>query len=274
MRGNCSGLPMPSVPFFCSWPDAFGPCQFEYNTSDAFEFSCRPASLPETFRPEPAGVRAYLTGFPETALQNSKRLSRERGLSIAAPSTARWMICLRCRYAIQPHGLLYATLCEFQTQAVLPDAEDASAIIGIVGINGQFKIEARLNHAPLHEEAMVAMVGAADRSRRRVCPVTGVRLTGCRKRPPTLFSPRKNPQHTPESMPPVFFSSAASLGGLFEPPEDPSPTWCGGAARFSIFIEQSNGISHSGDMSPLTKIQSALAKPFMPAVFFLSGSRV
>jgi hypothetical protein len=37
---------------------------------------------------------------------------------------------------------------------VLPESEDASAIIGIVGINGQFKIEARLNHAPLDEEAM------------------------------------------------------------------------------------------------------------------------
>ncbi len=43
------------------------------------------------------------------------------------------------------------------------------------------------------------------------------------------------------------------------------------AARFGICIEQSNGISHSNGMSPLTKIQSVLAKPFMPAVFFLSG---
>jgi len=37
---------------------------------------------------------------------------------------------------------------------LLPDAEDASAILGIVGVNGQFKIEARLNRAPLHEDAM------------------------------------------------------------------------------------------------------------------------
>jgi hypothetical protein len=44
-----------------------------------------------------------------------------------------------------------------------------------------------------------------------------------------------------------------------------------GRSTIQYFIEQSSGISHSGDMSPLTKIQSALAKPFMPAVFFLSG---
>ncbi|MBI3357512.1 MAG: DUF2914 domain-containing protein [Nitrospirae bacterium] len=43
------------------------------------------------------------------------------------------------------------------------------------------------------------------------------------------------------------------------------------AARFSIFVEQSSGISHSGDVSPIGKIQSLIAKPFMPAVFFLSG---
>ncbi|MBH0201803.1 MAG: DUF2914 domain-containing protein [Nitrospira sp.] len=36
-------------------------------------------------------------------------------------------------------------------------------------------------------------------------------------------------------------------------------------------IEPSNEISHSHGMSPLEKVQSLLAKPFMPAVFFLSG---
>ena len=28
----------PRTPLFCSWPDAFGPSQFEYNSPDAFEF--------------------------------------------------------------------------------------------------------------------------------------------------------------------------------------------------------------------------------------------
>jgi hypothetical protein len=42
-------------------------------------------------------------------------------------------------------------------------------------------------------------------------------------------------------------------------------------ARFGVFVEESNGISESGGMSPFAKLQSVLAKPFMPAVFFLCG---
>ncbi len=56
--------------------------------------------------------------------------------------------------AIGPDGILYATLCEFQTQTLLPDRGDASAIIGIVGGHEQFKVEVRLNQAPLPEDDM------------------------------------------------------------------------------------------------------------------------
>jgi hypothetical protein len=56
--------------------------------------------------------------------------------------------------AIEPDGRLYTTLCEFNTQALLPEGEEASAIIGIVGFNGGFQIEARLNRAPLKEGLM------------------------------------------------------------------------------------------------------------------------
>jgi hypothetical protein len=38
-----------------------------------------------------------------------------------------------------------------------------------------------------------------------------------------------------------------------------------------IFVAQSLQISESEGMSPLTRIQTVLAKPFMPAVFFFSG---
>ncbi len=37
------------------------------------------------------------------------------------------------------------------------------------------------------------------------------------------------------------------------------------------FIDKTRRVSHSRGMSPLAKVQSILAKPFMPAVFFLSG---
>jgi hypothetical protein len=144
----------PSIPFFCSWPDAFGPCQFEYNTVDAFEFLVPASKLAATYAPEPAGVRAYLTGFSEEALEEFQ--------AIEPKPRSVYRCSVHCPLddlpevldAIQPDGRLYSTFCEFQTQELLPDAADASAIIGIVGYNGQFQIEARLNRAPLKEDAM------------------------------------------------------------------------------------------------------------------------
>ncbi|MBI3357511.1 MAG: hypothetical protein HY038_12220 [Nitrospirae bacterium] len=144
----------PSIPFFCSWPDAFGPCQFEYNTSDAFEFLVPASKLAETFGPELAGVRAYLTGFSEEALTEFQAI--ESGVRFAYRCSVHCPLddLPEVLDAIQPDGRLYATLCEFQTQELLPEGEDASAIIGIVGFNGEFQIEIRLNRAPLNEEAM------------------------------------------------------------------------------------------------------------------------
>jgi hypothetical protein len=60
----------------------------------------------------------------------------------------------KIRSAIGPDGRLYSTLCEFQTQELIPEVEDASAIIGIVGYERGFHIEARLNRAPLREDLM------------------------------------------------------------------------------------------------------------------------
>jgi len=56
--------------------------------------------------------------------------------------------------AVAPQGRLYTTLCEFQTQELLPEGEDASAIVGIVGVAGGFQLEVRLNRAPLPEDQM------------------------------------------------------------------------------------------------------------------------
>ncbi len=145
----------PSIPFFCSWPDAFGPCQFEYNSSDAYEFLVSASKLAATFGPEAAGVRTYLTGFSEEAL--TKFQSIEPGARLVYRCSVHCPLdeLPEVLDAIQPDGRLYATLCEFQTTDLLPAGEDASAIIGIVGANGQFQIEARLNRAPLEDHAMV-----------------------------------------------------------------------------------------------------------------------
>ncbi len=144
----------PATPFFCSWPDAFGPSQFEYNTTDAFEFLVPASKLAATIVPELAGVRAYLTGFSEEALTEFQAI--ESGARFAYRCSVHCPLdeLPEVLAAIQPDGRLYATLCEFQTRVVIPEGEDASAIIGIVGQNGQFQIEVRLNRASLAEEAM------------------------------------------------------------------------------------------------------------------------
>jgi hypothetical protein len=143
-----------ATPFFCSWPDAFGPCQFEYNSSDAYEFLVPASKLASTFGPQLAGVRTYLTGFSEPALKE---------FEMVQPGAAYAYRCsVHCSLdelpevlgAIKPHGRLYATLCEFQTQELLPQGGDASAIVGIVGSGSGFQLEMRLNSAPLREEVM------------------------------------------------------------------------------------------------------------------------
>jgi hypothetical protein len=145
-----------SIPFFCSWPDAFGPCQFEYNTTDAFQFLVPASKLAQTFAPEPAAVRAYLTGFSEDALSDFQTIEPDPGMAYRCSVHCPLDELPEILAIIQPEGRLYATLCEFQTQVLLPDGEDASAIIGIVGDNGAFHIEARLNRAPLAEDLMAA----------------------------------------------------------------------------------------------------------------------
>jgi hypothetical protein len=142
------------VPFFCSWPDAFGPCQFEFNTSDAFEFLVPASRLAATHGSVPATVRAYLTGFSEPALEEFQAVSPGARAAYRCSAHCPLDDLPEVLQAIEPAGRLYATLCEFQTQRLLPDDADASAIIGIVGAEGGFQIEVRLNRAPLSEEAV------------------------------------------------------------------------------------------------------------------------
>jgi hypothetical protein len=148
LRSEESGLPL-----FLSWPDAFGPCQFEYNAHDPVPLLVAAGRLAQTFGPEPAPVRIYLTGFPEPALREF--------VNVASPGGMAYRISIHCRLGeipsvlsvIRPAGRLYATLCEFQTRTFLPEADDAWAIVGAVGSEEGFRIEARLNRAPLPDDS-------------------------------------------------------------------------------------------------------------------------
>ena len=149
------------VPFFCSWPDAFGPCQFEFNSPDAFEFLVPATRLAATYGGEPATIRAYLTGFSDPALEEFQAV--QAGARYAYRCSAHCPLgeLPDMLQAIAPAGRLYATLCEFQTQGLLPDGAEAWAIVGIMGVEGGgFQIEVRLNRAPLPENEMAGWVEA------------------------------------------------------------------------------------------------------------------
>lgn len=143
-----------SVPFFCSWPDAFGPCQFEFNTSDPYEFLVPASRLASTWGSDPARVRAYLTGFSEEALETFAAVEPGARLGYRCSVHCALDEIPEVLTAIAPAGRLYTTLCEFPTSTLLPDREDASAVVGLVGADGAFQLEARLNRAPLAEEQM------------------------------------------------------------------------------------------------------------------------
>lgn len=139
---------------FCSWPDAFGPCQFEYNFPDAFEFLVPAGRLAATFGGKPAVVRAYLTGFSEAALREFETTGPGARFAYRCSIHGQLLDLPELLSVIRPDGRLYTTLCEFQTQELFPNTNNAWVIIGAAGMGSGYKIEARLNRAPLPENEM------------------------------------------------------------------------------------------------------------------------
>ena len=133
---------------FCSWPDAFGPCQIESTCSDPYLLFVPAARLAATV-PEPLTVRTYLTGFGESALAEFAAVQPAVRLAYRCSAHCSFDELPDMLGVVGPTGRLYATVCEFQTQSVLPSAPEASAIVGVVGQDDHFQIEVRLNRAPL-----------------------------------------------------------------------------------------------------------------------------
>lgn len=138
-----------------SWPDAFGPCQFEYVVLDRYELLVPAARLVSKTGTRPGLVRTFLSGFPRDVLEQFHRLQPQstmlyrgyiRGVLEDLPEIVR---------SIQPHGRALVNICEFATREIAP-GEEAHAVVGIIGSRSGFGIEVRLNRAPLPEEAMGA----------------------------------------------------------------------------------------------------------------------
>jgi hypothetical protein len=97
-----------------------------------------------------------LTGFSEEALAEFQTIEPAARLAYRCSVHCPLDELPEVLDAIRPDGRLYATLCEFHTQDLLPEGKEASAIIGLVGSHTGFGIEIRLNKAPLNEDAMAA----------------------------------------------------------------------------------------------------------------------
>ncbi len=141
------------TPLFCSWPDAFGPCQFELNSPDPFEFLVSASQLAATYSQPADQVRVYLTGFSQQALRDFQRPSADTRLMYRCSLHCQLDEIPEIFSILKSCGRMYGSLAEFQTASVLPDGVDASAIVGLVGSEGRFRLEIRLNQHPLsHKE--------------------------------------------------------------------------------------------------------------------------
>ena len=145
--------PRQDTPLFCSWPDAFGPCQFELNSPDVYEFLVPASQLAVTNQERPATVRTYMTGFSEKELQDFQSLETNKRSVYRCSAHNAFKDIPDILGILDQSGRLYSTLCEFQSETVLPEGKDVSAIIGIVATRGQFRIEVRLSQSPLTLES-------------------------------------------------------------------------------------------------------------------------
>ena len=137
-----------------SWPDAFGPGQFEYNSSDPYEFLVPASRLAASCQNRAVTVRSYLTGFPESVLEKFVEIDCEPRSAYRCSLHSPLEDLSEIQSLIGSDGRLYATLCEFQTNQFLPKNLNAWAIIGVVGRSDGFRIEVRLNRSPVKLEEM------------------------------------------------------------------------------------------------------------------------
>ena len=143
-----------------SWPDAFGPCQFEYIVSDRYELLVPAARFVSKVGIKPAVIRTFLSGFPREILDEFHQLQPESKMLYRGYIHAPMDDLPQVVQSMIPHGRALLNLCEFGTRQVLPTAEESYAVVGVIGSESGFKVEVRLNRAPLPEDEMEAWMKA------------------------------------------------------------------------------------------------------------------
>jgi hypothetical protein len=143
-----------------SWPDAFGPCQFEYIVSDRYELLVPSARFVSKVGVAPAMIRTFLSGFPKEVLDEFHRLQPESKMLYRGYIHAPLNDLPAVVEAMAPNGRALVNLCEFGSRTILPQGEESSVVVGVIGCESGFKIEVRLNRAPLPEEEMEEWLNA------------------------------------------------------------------------------------------------------------------
>lgn len=148
------GVPMvgsaePGCRIAGSWPDAFGPCQFEYVVLDRYELLVPAARLVDRLGVSPATLRSFLSGWSPEALAEFRRLQPAAKLLYRGFVHAPLADLAAIAEAVAPRGRALATLCEFRSPDLLPGAREAYAVIGAIGSCEGFTVEIRLNRMPL-----------------------------------------------------------------------------------------------------------------------------
>jgi hypothetical protein len=141
-----------------SWPDAFGPCQFEYAVMDRYELLVPAARLVERLGIRPGELRTFLSGWSPDALAAFHRLQPATTLLYRGFVHARLTELPAIVSAVAPRGRVLATLCEFRTPELLPDANEAYAVIGAIASRDGVTVEVRLNRKPLPASRVAAWI--------------------------------------------------------------------------------------------------------------------
>ena len=148
------GLPMvgsaePGCRISGSWPDAFGPCQFEYVILDRYDLLVPAARLVEHLGSRPALLRTFLSGWSHDVLMKFHQLQPSSKLMYRGFAHAPLTDLPAITAAVAPRGRSLATLCEFRSPELLSAANECYAVVGAIGTREGFKVEVRLNRRPL-----------------------------------------------------------------------------------------------------------------------------
>lgn len=141
-----------------SWPDAFGPCQFEYVVADRYELLVPAARFIERLGVRPATLRTFVSGWPPAVFDEIHRLQPDARRLVRGYLHACLLDLPEIVGAIAPRGKILSTLCEFRASDRDAAAQDAYAVVGVIGGPDGYAVEVRLSRAPRPEDEMDAWV--------------------------------------------------------------------------------------------------------------------